>query len=83
MIGVNLVSEKYGIKGNADEVHTLADGTMAPLDYKFARYDERLFKTYKNQLVMYAIMIEETLAEKSIRDFWCIAGKETDWWKFV
>jgi len=40
-----LVSEKYGIKGNADEVHTLADGTMAPLDYKFARYDERLFKT--------------------------------------
>jgi len=52
MIGVNLVSEKYGIKGNADEVHTLADGTMAPLDYKFARYDERLFKTYKNQLVM-------------------------------
>ncbi|ABN54415.1 MAG TPA: CRISPR-associated protein Cas4 [Hungateiclostridium thermocellum] len=69
MIGVNLVSEKYGIKGNADEVHTLADGTMAPLDYKFARYDERLFKTYKNQLVMYAIMIEETFGRKVNKGF--------------
>ncbi|AEV68757.1 CRISPR-associated protein Cas4 [Acetivibrio clariflavus] len=58
-IGVNLVSEKYGIKGNADEIHELEDGTMAPLDYKYAKYEERLFKTYKNQMVLYALMIEE------------------------
>ncbi|HOM03719.1 MAG TPA: CRISPR-associated protein Cas4 [Acetivibrio sp.] len=69
MIGVNLVSEKYGIRGSADEVHTLFDGTMAPLDYKFATYDERLFKTYKNQLVMYAIMIEETFGKKVHKGF--------------
>jgi CRISPR-associated exonuclease Cas4 len=69
MIGVNLVSEKYVIRGNADEVHTLKDGTMAPLDYKFAIYDERLFKTYKNQLVMYALMIEEVFRKTVQKGF--------------
>jgi len=59
IIGVNLVSEKYGVRGNADEIHKLEDGTMAPLDYKYAVYNERLFKTYKNQIVLYALMIEE------------------------
>ncbi len=69
MIGVNLVSRGYGIRGNSDEVHTLADGTMAPLDYKFARYDGKLFKTYKNQLVMYALMIEDIFGKSVERGF--------------
>lgn len=59
MISVNLVSEKYGIRGTADEVHKLEDGTMAPLDYKYAVYNEKLFKTYRNQMVLYALMIED------------------------
>ena len=64
MIGVNLISEKYGIIGNVDEIHTLEDGSMAPLDYKFTRYDQ-IFKTHRNQLVMYALMIEEVLTKSS------------------
>ena len=32
---------------------------MAPLDYKFAKFDDVLYKTYKNQMLMYSIMIEE------------------------
>lgn len=69
MIGINLVSEKYGIRGNSDEVHTFKDGTMAPLDYKYAIYDERLFRTYKNQLVMYAVMIEEVFTKAVQKGF--------------
>jgi len=38
-------------------------------DALLARYDERLFKTYKNQLVMYAIMIEETFGRKVNKGF--------------
>jgi CRISPR-associated exonuclease Cas4 len=69
MIGVNLISEKYGIIGNVDEIHTLEDGSMAPLDYKFTRYDQRIFKTHRNQLVMYALMIEEVFNKKVKKGF--------------
>ena len=47
------------LRGRIDEVLLLKDGTMAPLDYKFAQYKERLFSTYKTQLIAYAILIEE------------------------
>jgi len=63
-ISINLVSEKYGVRGRADEIHELEDGTMAPLDYKYAVYDEKLFKTYKNQMVLYALMIEEVYGKR-------------------
>lgn len=46
------------LRGKVDEVLLLADGTMAPLDYKFAVYEERLFKTYATQLYCYAWLIE-------------------------
>ena len=58
-INVDLYSKKYKIKGIVDEVLTLNDNTMAPLDYKFAKFDEVLYKTYKEQMLMYALMIEE------------------------
>ena len=56
---VQLVSNKLGIRGKVDEIHTLKDGTMAPLDYKFAQYKEKLYSTYRTQMVLYALMIEE------------------------
>lgn len=59
IVDVNLVSEKFGVRGKADEIHTLEDGNMCPLDYKFATYDDKLFETYKSQLILYAIMIED------------------------
>lgn len=58
-IDVSLVSDKYKIRGKVDEVLTLADGTMAPLDYKFAEYDDIIYSTYLTQVVMYGLMIEE------------------------
>jgi len=58
-INQKLISKKYSIHGEVDEVLFLDNGTAAPLDYKFARYKKRIFKTYKYQAVMYAMMIED------------------------
>lgn len=56
---VELVAPSLGIKGRVDEVHTLDDGTMVPLDYKYAEYDEKVYITYKTQIILYGLMIEE------------------------
>lgn len=54
------------LRGEADEVLVLKDGSMAPLDYKFAEYKDRVFNTYKTQLYCYAILIEDNF-EKPVR----------------
>ncbi len=46
------------IRGVVDEVLFLEDGTAAPLDYKFAKFEERLYNTYQTQLFCYALLIE-------------------------
>ncbi|MDQ2084981.1 CRISPR-associated protein Cas4 [Herbivorax sp. ANBcel31] len=56
---INLVSPKLGIRGKVDEIHICSDGSMCPLDFKYAVYNERLYKTYKSQIIMYSLMIEE------------------------
>lgn len=64
------VTEKYQeqyltnefLRGQVDEVLQFNDGTMAPLDYKFAQYKDRVFDTYKTQLFCYAWLIEENFS---------------------
>ncbi|MDM8552454.1 CRISPR-associated protein Cas4 [Desulfobacterales bacterium HSG2] len=56
---VYLSSEKLHLRGIVDEVLMLDDGTMAPLDYKFAEYKQREFKTYKTQSLAYGMLISE------------------------
>lgn len=46
------------LRGEVDEVLWLSDGTLAPLDYKFARYAGQLYETYRTQLACYAWLIE-------------------------
>jgi CRISPR-associated exonuclease Cas4 len=46
------------LRGEVDEVLWLADGTMAPLDYKFAKWEERLYQGYQTQIACYALLIE-------------------------
>jgi CRISPR-associated exonuclease Cas4 len=48
-----------GIRGIVDEVLFLDDNTAAPLDYKFAEYKNKLFKTYYFQLIFYARLIKD------------------------
>ncbi len=54
------------IRGRMDEVLILQDGSMAPLDYKFAEYKDRVYDTYKTQLYCYAWLIEENF-QKPVR----------------
>ena len=58
-IDVDLYSKKFKIKGIVDEVVILKDGSMAALDYKFAKYDEVVYKTYRTQMLLYSLMIKE------------------------
>lgn len=58
-IDQKLSSEKHQIHGVVDEILFLEDGTAASLDYKFAKYKDRLFKTYKYQAVMYGMLIAD------------------------
>jgi len=57
------------IRGRVDEVLELADGTLAPLDYKFAEYKERLYATYRTQLFCYAWLIEENFGKPVNRGY--------------
>ena len=62
-----LVSEF--LRGKVDEVLTLDDNTMAPLDYKFAEYKDKVFSTYKTQLACYACLIEDNFEKPVNRGF--------------
>ncbi|HOV25389.1 MAG TPA: CRISPR-associated protein Cas4 [Pseudobacteroides sp.] len=66
---VNILSQKWQIKGVVDEIHLLEDGTMAPLDYKYAPYDGKIFETYKQQIILYSLMIEEIYGKIVKRGF--------------
>lgn len=57
------------MRGKIDEVLELRDGTMAPLDYKFAEYKEKIFETYKTQQYCYACLIEENFRRPVNRGF--------------
>ena len=52
-----------------DEVLTLADGTMAPLDYKYAEYGGRVYHNQKVQSALYGLLIAETFGVAVKRGF--------------
>ncbi|VUT25048.1 MAG: CRISPR-associated exonuclease Cas4 [Candidatus Methanolliviera sp. GoM_oil] len=68
---VYLASPKYHIRGVVDEVLFLEDGTASPLDYKFAEFKDKLFRTHKYQSALYALMIADTYKVKVDRGFIC------------
>ena len=57
------------LRGKVDEVLELEDGTMAPLDYKFAKYKNRVYSTYKTQLYCYAWLIEDNFDFKVTKGY--------------
>jgi len=58
-IGVYLASPTLRVRGIVDEVLTLAEGTMAPLDYKYTEPSEVVYRTHRVQIILYGLMIEE------------------------
>lgn len=57
---------KDGLRGKVDEVLKLNDGTFAPLDYKFAKWNDKIYNTYKQQLYCYAVLIEENFSQAKV-----------------
>jgi CRISPR-associated exonuclease Cas4 len=57
------------LRGEIDEVLELSDGTMAPLDYKFAKWEDKLYDTYRTQLICYAWLIEENFGKAVNRGY--------------
>jgi CRISPR-associated exonuclease Cas4 len=57
------------LRGKVDEILLLSDGSMAPLDYKFATFEDRIFNTYKTQLECYAVLIEENFRKEVNKGF--------------
>ena len=57
------------IRGRIDEVLVLSDGTLAPLDYKFAVFEGKIYETYRTQLYCYAWLIEENFGKKVEKGF--------------
>ncbi len=68
---VPLASPKLGVRGVVDEVLTLSDGSMAPFDYKFAEYRDRVYQNQKMQSVLYGLMIREAFQFPVHRGFLC------------
>ena len=48
---VPLASRKLGVRGSVDEVLALADGSMAPFDYKFAEKPDKVYYNQRMQSV--------------------------------
>lgn len=69
--GVHMASAKYHIKGTVDEALALSDGTMAPLDYKYAEYRGTVFRTQRYQSVFYGLLIKENYGAEVQRGFIC------------
>lgn len=57
------------LRGRIDEVLLLLDGTMAPLDYKFAQYKDKVYETYRTQLICYAWLIERNFGKQVNKGF--------------
>src|SRR5262249_51357925 len=54
-----------------DEVLTLADGTMAPFDYKFAEDPGHVYHNQRVQSALYALLVRETFQAPVRRGFLC------------
>ncbi|WP_138207457.1 CRISPR-associated protein Cas4 [Haloimpatiens lingqiaonensis] len=68
-INVYMVSKSLKLKGIVDELYELEDGTIAPLDYKFAEYNDREFLTYKMQMALYSLLAEDIYNKKVSKVF--------------
>lgn len=70
-IKVYLASPKLRVRGVVDEVLTLADSSMVPLDYKYTEYRDYLFETHKFQSAIYALLIKEIYQKPVYKGYIC------------
>lgn len=65
-VSIYLADPKLKVRGIVDEVLYFEDGTLSPLDYKFAEYNDFVYKTHKVQSAIYALLIESNY-KKEVR----------------
>jgi len=70
-INVFLASPHLHLRGIIDEVLLLSDGTLAPLDYKFAEFNDHVFKTHFIQSVLYGLLIRENYQKEVNKGYIC------------
>ncbi|HDH13172.1 MAG TPA: CRISPR-associated protein Cas4 [Nitrospirae bacterium] len=70
-ISVYIASKKLGVRGIVDEVLYLADGSLAPLDYKYSEYSDYTFKTHSVQSILYGLLITENYQKPVKKGFVC------------
>lgn len=70
-ISVYLASPSLKVRGVVDEILFFPDGTLSPLDYKYAEYKDFLFQTFKIQSAIYAMLIEETYKKPVNKGYVC------------
>jgi len=70
-LDVYMASDRYHLKGKVDEVLHLSDGTLAPLDYKYAEYKEGVYRTHRYQAILYALLIKDTYNREVKRGYIC------------
>lgn len=68
---VPLTSKDGNYRGIIDEILFFGDGTASPMDYKFAEYRERPFRTHRYQLVLYGELIRENYGIEVNRGYIC------------
>jgi CRISPR-associated exonuclease Cas4 len=75
-ISVYLTSSVLHLRGEVDEVLSFLDGTLAPLDYKFAEYKDWVYQTHKFQSTLYALLIMENYGKEVNRGYVCYLGSK-------
>lgn len=64
-----MASERLRGRGRVDEILFLADGTAAPLDYKYAEWGGRVYFNHVMQAALYGLMIRENFKVDVPRGF--------------
>ncbi|MYD64038.1 MAG: CRISPR-associated protein Cas4 [Gemmatimonadetes bacterium] len=68
-LNVYLASPSLSVRGVVDEVLTLEDGSLAPLDYKYSPYREYAFKTHRIQIILYGLLAREAYQKPVSRGY--------------
>ncbi len=79
---VYLSSEILHLVGRVDEVLFFDDEQAAPLDYKYAEFQDRVFRTYVIQQTCYALLIEE-IFHKSVNKAYIVYVRSNNFIKEI
>lgn len=66
---VYIASNRLRLRGIVDELLWLADGSIAPLDYKFTPPRDEAFKTHRIQIILYAMLAAAEYTEPVHKGF--------------